>query len=136
LVHGKNWRVATFRPGSQPFWEAANALLNALSLDIEQAEQRVPRPESLDDIQKLETFATYLSPEYLLRQTGSLAPILKNILENILSDNYNLLIVVDQFEELFRYTKEKEIVKQFIKWLLDTKEYPKAYVLITIRSEF
>jgi WD40 repeat protein/energy-coupling factor transporter ATP-binding protein EcfA2 len=136
LVHGSNWRVATFRPGSQPFWEAANALLNALSLDIEQAEQRVPRPESLDDIQKLETFATYLSPEDLLRQTGSLAPILKNILENILSDNYNLLIVVDQFEELFRYTKEKEIVKQFIKWLLDTKEYPKAYVLITIRSEF
>jgi WD40 repeat protein/energy-coupling factor transporter ATP-binding protein EcfA2 len=127
LVHGSNWRVATFRPWLQPFWEAANALLNALSLDIEQAEQRVPRPESLDYIQEPEAFAGYLSSN-----TSNLAPIL----ENILSDNYNLLIVVDQFEELFRYTRNRRIVRQFIEWLLETKEHPRAYVLIAIRSEF
>lgn len=121
-----NWRVAMLRPGRAPFLETAKALL----IETETDEKKVLRDEYLEsfpDPQPEQTLATTLQQDQ-----NSLKPLV----DELLPENFNLLIVVDQFEELFRYTKDKSEVEKFITWLLSAKEHQKVYVLITIRSEF
>ncbi|EDN70298.1 G-protein beta WD-40 repeat [Beggiatoa sp. PS] len=56
--------------------------------------------------------------------------------------NHNLLILVDQFEELFHHAnkseKEREEINNFIQWLLTSCQHynSKIYVVITMRPEF
>ncbi len=50
----------------------------------------------------------------------------------------NLLIVVDQFEEIFRYRQPdtKDELATFVWLLLESSKHPLVYVVITIRSDF
>ncbi|MCP4350476.1 MAG: hypothetical protein GY795_33825 [Desulfobacterales bacterium] len=123
---GARWKVAEIRPGSQPFYNLADALCH----------EETPLGNA-PDREGLESF---------LRQ-GALS--LHELLSlHPLDEGTNLLIVVDQFEELFRYADDSRTraeASAFAALLLaSSRPYPlpdgrvshQVYVVITMRSDF
>lgn len=129
---GTNWRMAQFRPGNNPIKALANAL----------AEKRVL---FRDYPAKGLTLAEIIDTTLRMSKLG-----LIDIVEQAqLSADTNLLIVVDQFEELFRYRQLRvshpenvhgisEDAVAFVNLLLEAKQqstYP-IYIVLTMRSDF
>src|SRR6516165_7145726 len=117
------WRLADFRPGDEPLRNVARTLL--------QSDGKDTPPQTLaDDVQALRTFLTR-GPRSIIEwcNDGRLAP------------RENLLLLVDQFEELFRYQgyAGREEAEAFIALLLESSkpegEVP-IYVVMTMRSEY
>ncbi len=129
---GTAWRMVQFRPGSNPLVAMSSALAkDGVLFDHFQS-------ESL-------TLTEIVETTLRMSKLG-----LIDIYEQAkLDKDVNLLIVVDQFEELFRYRqldtdqKEKaysigEEVTAFVNLLLEAKaqiQYP-IYVVLTMRSDF
>ncbi|WP_353063812.1 hypothetical protein RBB77_21520 [Tunturibacter psychrotolerans] len=119
---GSNWRIVDMRPGSRPIDNLAAALdlahLSNTSIDVD-----VLRSSSL-------SLSDFVSKIYE-RKEG-------------LDFRENLLILVDQFEELFRYKsrngdmEDRDEKAAFVKLLLEVSRQRSApvYVVITIRSDF
>ena len=116
---GSNWLIAECRPGSAPLKNLALALMASESVGP-------PTAAELD----------------LLR--GFLARGPRSIIEwcrdGNLSKGTNLLLLVDQFEELFRYHDyaTREETQAIVALLLEaahSSEFP-IYVTITMRSEY
>lgn len=120
----RRWRIAIFRPGMNPIVELADALSH-----------------SIEGLQRETILPTLRS---------SSAGLARAALEYLGPDE-NLLIVVDQFEELFRYHEENENEEKadataFVKLLLAASghsDHPlpgfadmPVYVVITMRSDF
>lgn len=114
---GSDWRVAEFRPGAAPIRNMAEALANALSVN------------DLVDETAIEAI--------LLRGPNGIAEVLQDW---PLADDQNLIIVVDQFEEIFRFFEyfDKEEAASFVELLVKVAEHPKlnTYVVLTMRSDF
>ncbi|MEO8149942.1 MAG: hypothetical protein ABI723_20050 [Bacteroidia bacterium] len=138
---GTNWRVALMRPGENPIGYLAEALTEKKSL--------FPKVKQTGDATYQQIIeATLRRSENGLLQVYKEAFGLLKIDENATTKKKtdNLLIVVDQFEELFRfrqYEKENNLGKSdaqhFIKILLTAaqqSECPNIYVLLTMRSDF
>jgi WD40 repeat protein/ABC-type oligopeptide transport system ATPase subunit len=130
----EHWRIANMRPGNNPFFNLAFALLKK----TEDSERLALRKEYLSHYKvKPEGAVSHLQPVLAGDPENS-----HKELEEILPKNHNLLIFVDQFEELFHYSKrgeeEKKEVENFVQWLLAScrPENTKIYVVITMRSEF
>jgi WD40 repeat protein/energy-coupling factor transporter ATP-binding protein EcfA2 len=127
---GSNWRVAKMRPGDSPISRLSEALNGA---DVFGAEGEEDKENA--EFQKIITNAT-------LRR-GS-----KGLIEAVrqmgLPPSDNLLIVVDQFEELFRVARSlgsdnyKDEAAAFVKLLLEAKSQEEIpiYIVITMRSDF
>jgi energy-coupling factor transporter ATP-binding protein EcfA2 len=120
------WRVAIMRPGEDPVRNLA-AALNA--------------PDVLGTMGELETTNSILLEATLKRGTRGLVEAVRQA--RVLSDD-NLLIVVDQFEELFRFRRNSQVENSrneavaFVKLLLEAahqEELP-IYIVITMRSDF
>ena len=130
---GTSWRMAQFRPGSDPLEGMANAL----------AQKNVLFPETQTEGMSLKDII-----ETTLRMSKlGLVDIYQ---QARLPEHVNLLVIVDQFEELFRYSQLRDSeegeggvsaldeAKAFVNILLEaTKqaEHP-IYVAITMRSDF
>jgi WD40 repeat protein len=121
---GSDWRIALFRPSNDPLGNLAGAI-NDSGLFGEQAE----------NLQ-----ATMI--EATLRR-GSLG-LVEAVRQSKIAPHENVLVVVDQFEELFRFAQVAESEQYqndaaaFVKLLLSAshqKEIP-IYVVITMRSDF
>jgi len=115
---GPVWRFATLRPGGHPMTELAAALLAALG------GARTP-----DDV--------------ALRRAGlerGPLSLIEELRERPLPDGGNLLILVDQFEELFRYQglAGREEAEAFVALLLASANegHLPIYVVLTMRSDF
>ncbi len=129
---GTSWKVVRFRPGSDPI----RAMARAMSEDGVLFRDYKSEGLTLDEI--LETTLSMSS-------RGSVDIYEQSQLE----DECNLLIVVDQFEELFRYRQKgsdkqgtfqgvSEEAVAFVNLLLEAKnqtEHP-IYVILTMRSDF
>ncbi|OQW90912.1 MAG: hypothetical protein BWK78_05925 [Thiotrichaceae bacterium IS1] len=127
---GKYWRKVVMRPGNAPFTNLAKAFL-----------KDDKSPDQGDLALRKEYVRHYnlnvdSAREHLEKILRISTKSLHKILSNVLPDNHNLLIVVDQFEELFRHTQDELEVELFIDWLLASCEHPDTYVAITLRSEF
>ncbi len=112
---GSRWRIAETHPGGAPMRNLAAALAAA-----------VGAPDEAGDLEEL-----------LRRGRRS---IIEWVAEARLQPGENLLILVDQFEELFRYADyaAREEAESFVALLLETiraGELP-IYVVITMRSEY
>jgi hypothetical protein len=111
---GPVWRFATLRPGDHPMTELAAALGGARSPDdVALRRARLER--------------------------GPLS-LIEELRERPLPDGGNLLILIDQFEELFRYQglAGREEAEAFVALLLASagqREVP-IYVVLTMRSDF
>ena len=115
---GAGWHVADMRPGGRPMWQLADALLTMAG-----------RPRYEHDSAFLQAA--------LERGPGSLIEYLHDL---PLPKDENLLILVDQFEEIFRFAPGagQEEADAFVALLLaatQQREHP-VYVVITMRSDF
>jgi len=145
---GKYWRKVVMRPENAPFANLAKAFLK----DDKSPDQGdlALRKEYLRHYNLNVDSAREHLEKILRKSTKSLHEILPHVLPKHegppkvpptevpppTDHSHNLLIVVDQFEELFRHAQDEREVKQFIDWLLASCEYPDAYIAITLRSEF
>lgn len=134
---GSNWRIAVMRPGDDPIANLARALNDPKVFGPAQPEYN-----------RMQTVVTEVT---LRRGSRGLCECLQ---QNCLPHDptKNLLVVVDQFEELFRYAREARRANNdkyaddaaaFVKLLLEAVR-PTAdggfaqplYVLLTMRSDF
>ncbi|MBM4259337.1 MAG: hypothetical protein FJ147_25990 [Deltaproteobacteria bacterium] len=124
---GSRWRVAIMRPGNDPLSNLARAL------DAPDVFGTVGAPPSLE---------RQVMTETLLRR-GSLG-LVELTRQAKLATGENLLVLVDQFEELFRVeqstaSQETENEKAaFVKLLLEAKAQRDVpiYVVLTMRSDY
>lgn len=117
-----DWVFVTMQPGKAPIRNLAAALLEAFAKNKDTAGD----PEYVDATD----VALHLGPRALVEwyEEGHLPP------------RTNLLILVDQFEELFRYGdfNGRDEAEAFVALLLEAvreKDRP-VYVVLTMRSEF
>jgi len=124
---GSAWRVAILRPGNDPIGNLARALNTP---DVFGSE--------LEENSAIQTAIA----ESTLRR-GSLG-LVDTLRQAVMVEGENLLIVVDQFEEIFRFARVAEGAEYgneaaaFIKLLLEAarqREVP-IYVVLTMRSDY
>src|SRR5258706_11800422 len=126
---GSQWRVATLRPGSDPIGNLAH-VLNAPAV--------LGGPgESADEAARSKILL-----EVTLRRTG--LGLIEAVRLARLPEGERVLVIVDQFEELFRFAEEPSTARQqddaaaFVKLLLEAtaQNALPIYVVLTMRSEF
>jgi hypothetical protein len=116
---GARWRVATMRPRNRPFRKLAEALI---------ADRVLPgegNPEAVA----------------FLRATLRRGPlgIVDALRESPLEPEENLLLVVDQFEEIFQFREgDRDEADAFVALLLATakQEDLPVYIVLTMRSDY
>ena len=124
---GSSWRVAMFRPGEDPIRHLADALDESGVLGTQDEKQERTSREFI---------------ETTLRR-GSLG-IVDAVQYARIPPKDNLLVVVDQFEELFRFRRSRQIDNSrddaiaFVNLLLDAANQTALpiYVVLTMRSDF
>lgn len=122
---GSHWRIACLRPGSAPIASLADALHGAL---------RAP-----DD--PADALPSALIEATLRRTSLGVGEVVRQAL---LAKTENVLVVVDQFEELFRYKRVRteasadDDAAAFVKLLIEAPQQAGApiYVMLTMRSDF
>ena len=122
---GSRWRVAIMRPGENPIGNLAEALSN-----------RILATSAIEEsgIQRIVT-------ETMLRR-GRLG-LVEVVKSANLPARTNLLVVVDQFEELFRFQNTQKQNREdeaaaFVKLLLAAAQQQgvSIYIVLTMRSDF
>jgi tetratricopeptide (TPR) repeat protein len=123
---GSSWRIATLRPGEDPVGHLAAALnaRDVLGADEEMAStNRVLLEATLD--------------------RGTLG-LVNAVRQARIPRDENVLVIVDQFEELFRFREgrhgesSRDESVRFVKLLLEATRQDEApvYVVVTMRSDF
>ena len=119
---GARWRVARMRPGEAPLRSLAEALLDPAALGPERAGQ--PGAEAF---------------LYATLRRGPLG-LVEVLADTPLPPRTNLLLLVDQFEEIFRYRRhgDRDEADAFVALLLASvaKPEPPVYATLTMRSDF
>jgi tetratricopeptide (TPR) repeat protein len=123
---GSSWRVAKFRPGEDPITNLASCL---------------KAPDVLGTDSELADTNQILLETTLHRSTLGLVDAVHHAR---LPSHDNILIVVDQFEELFRFrhTRQMEHPKDeasaFVKLLLEAAQQNefRIYIVLTMRADF
>jgi conflict system STAND superfamily ATPase len=119
------WIIVSFRPGIRPFRSLAEALLEWLA----------PALSETDRLLEISKGAQRL-------QQGELA--LQDIVERLLqrSSGARLLLIIDQFEELYTLCREQEVRQHFLDEILTLVQVafqasgPPCKVLLTLRADF
>jgi formylglycine-generating enzyme required for sulfatase activity len=117
--HGWRWRTARMRPGGGPLWNLARALA--------ELEGGTPSPARVDELR------------LKFDRTGAdLAEIVAHLPG---MEQERLCLLVDQFEELFRYAREtsREVSRVFVDLItsvLKEDSSSPVRVILTMRSEF
>jgi WD40 repeat protein/energy-coupling factor transporter ATP-binding protein EcfA2 len=134
---GSDWRIAIMHPGDNPIRNLARALASPKVIGSSD--------EKSADMQSVLAETTLRRSSLgLVELIGRARTKLDESGQPIFPDYENLLIVVDQFEELFRF---KQLIEQensqenaaaFVKLLLEAVRQPegKIYVVLTMRSDF
>jgi WD40 repeat protein/transcriptional regulator with XRE-family HTH domain len=119
------WVIADFSPKNSPFYNLAKSLIPLLE----------PETSKIDRLNEIRKQAEAFRQNNLMLQD-----IVENILEN--SSAQRLLLIVDQFEELYTNCKIDEEQQQFLDQLLATVRAsqqlrkPNFTLVITLRSDF
>lgn len=120
---GTAWRMAQFRPGSNPLQAMANALAEDGVLFRDYQASGLPLADIVDTTLRMSKLGLIDMYEQARLDEGT-----------------NLLVVVDQFEELFRYRQlgAGEEATAFVNLLLEAGNQTKhpIYVVLTMRSDF
>jgi WD40 repeat protein/DNA-binding SARP family transcriptional activator len=126
LREAGGYRFAIFRPGLQPFYALAGALLPLLEEDLSETEH-------LAETRKL--------AECLVKGEVSVGQVAERALEKD-ANIRQVLLVVDQFEELYTLCPDGKTQTAFIDELLalvaagQGRRQPPCSVLITLRADF
>lgn len=124
---GSSWRVALFRPGNSPVGNLAKAMND---------------PEVLGTGATENASILLANTETTLRRSS--LGLIEIISQAHMEEHENLLIVVDQFEELFRFKQNstaehpEDEAAAFVRLLLEStrqKDFP-IYIILTMRSDY
>jgi energy-coupling factor transporter ATP-binding protein EcfA2 len=122
---GSSWRVAILRPGEDPLGNLAATLSAPEALG----------PESDDEGLTRAFFETTLR--------ASNRGLIDCIRQARLGPRDNVLVLIDQFEEIFRFKRSRRVVGRdeavaFVKLLLTASQQPEVpcYIALTMRSDF
>ncbi len=132
---GHKWRIAVMRPSNDPIGNLARAL-------------NAPEVFGSDDA---ENAAIQIAIAEATLRLGSRG-LIETVRQNVMPETENLLVVVDQFEELFRFAREARKTGSerydndaaaFVKLLLEAvkpddkgEREANIYVVLTMRSDF
>ena len=124
---GSDWRVALFRPINNPIHHLATALLECNIFPPNGPTQSSARLRFIED--------------HLRRSSLGL---IETVRSAKMSSSENLLIVADQFEELYRFEPSAEVERPkdeasaFVKLLLEATRQTDIpiYVILTMRSDY
>lgn len=121
LGAGSSWEIAVTHPGGNPLELLTDSLLEADLYDREEEHAR-------------ENLLATLSRSHF--------GLVEAVKQADLGEGTNFLLVVDQFEEIFRFQdagqRQQEVANEFVSLLLEAvaqKEVP-IYVVLTMRSDF
>ena len=135
LGTGSDWRIVTLRPGDRPLRRLATGLLEPTAL----GEHLLSEDNHSD---RLETTPALIEAE-LRRGPLGLVHLVADIRARTASPtNFNVLVLVDQFEEIFRYSERGAVqgdeADAFVNLLLASYRAAEAsiYVAITMRTDF
>lgn len=137
------WRIAELKPGAGPIENLALGILDALNSHAPDADDGGGRPPAggADEDGRAVDQASVLWEEIRVRGAAAVLDRLRPVLED---DDASLLLLVDQFEELFRFRSEgdvhenREVAAEFVQVILDLarqRELP-VFVVLTMRSDF
>lgn len=123
---GSSWRIGILRPGEAPIGNLAEALNGADMLGAD------------DDF----TATNRVLLEATLRRSS--AGLAAAVTQARIPADHNVLVIVDQFEELFRFRRSRQIARShdeaiaFVKLLLEAslQHTLPIYVVLTMRSDF
>ena len=123
---GSHWQVATFRPGGNPIANLASALNSPDAIGkAAQSEEDAARDRSLLEVRLRRSGLGLLEVVHLAR----------------LPEGQNILIVIDQFEELFRFDDapdHRDDGAAFVKLILEAARQTELpiFIVLTMRSDF
>lgn len=126
LYRETQWAIADFRLGSRPLQSLASALITWLETDITETDRLV-------EVQKLQ--------QALHQGTLTLNDVIQRVAEKH-PERGQLLLVADQFEELYTLCPDPEVRRRFLTILLDgvadqRQQSPKRLTLVlTLRADF
>jgi len=118
---GSYWEIGVMRPGGNPIQNLAKVLFEMDLYDYDKSE-------------------AIFHLQATLKRSG--LGLVEAIKQSEIEEGANLLIVVDQFEELFRFSHsgqaQDEIAAAFVKLLLEASRQSdiSIYVVITMRSDY
>jgi WD40 repeat protein len=121
LGAGAAWEVAVTHPGGNPIGLLTEALLDAGLYDRQQESAR-------------ENLLATLSRSHF--------GLVEAVKQAALAPNTNFLLVVDQFEEIFRFHEagqtQQEMASEFVSLLLEAAQQKQTpiYIVLTMRSDF
>jgi energy-coupling factor transporter ATP-binding protein EcfA2 len=126
---GSYWRTAIFRPGSDPIGNLARTL-------------NAPGVLGPADAGKEEAARDAVLLEVTLRRSG--LGLIEAVQLAGLPDRDNVLVIIDQFEELFRFAdasgggRQQNDAAVFVRLLLEATRQSAVpiYIVLTMRSEF
>jgi hypothetical protein len=114
------WEISVFVPGQRPFRSAASALLRAAD----------PNLSVVDSVLETEKLADLL-------EGGELR--LRDLVDRVLDGQRGtdrLLIVVDQWEELYTLVSVEHLTSDFVDGVLDASQHPNVRIVLTMRGDF
>jgi hypothetical protein len=120
LRQARGWLIATFRPGPEPFRALAAALLPLLEPDLSEVDQLVERRK----------LSAALSQGDLNFADVAVRLVEKN------APAERLLLVADQFEELYTLCPDPGIQRRFIDTLLQPFPATPLHLVLTLRADF
>ncbi|MCP4702320.1 MAG: hypothetical protein GY862_36490 [Gammaproteobacteria bacterium] len=142
FLGGGHWRIADLRPGNRPLERLTQALL------ADEGFQNAWLRMLIGDDLEADAVVRDKAHKLLRKRLGEGVYSLHEIVNQLDSAGWteesepqiqnNLLILVDQFEELFRYFAQgsSNAARYFVDLLLATAEHPRMYVCFTMRSDF
>jgi len=122
---GVRWRTGTMRPGASPLWSMADGILRALRPELVGQDGELPASEVARLRVLIDTSDDGLA--VVTQEFGC-------------DESENFLLLVDQFEEIFRYKSPEENQERarLIELLLAVArdQPPGLYIITTMRSEY
>ncbi len=144
---GSSWRINVLRPGENPTKNLAHALQEPVTFEADDDFDDLYEPEEGEEDEIPDSTVEQDHMTRAMMET-TLSRGSRGLIEAVrqleLGEFENLLVVVDQFEELFRFKRESEGTSYdneaaaFVKLLLTAsaqKDIP-IYVILTMRSDF
>jgi hypothetical protein len=119
------WEVATLVPGDRPFWALAKALLPLY--DPRLMDPEITQGQRDDELRRL------------CRNLGNGEQRLRDVVTTALEKQpgtNRLLLVVDQWEELYTQCRQEPVIRRFVDQLLEATSHVPLSVALTLRSDF
>jgi len=121
-----NWLIVRLRPGAQPFHALANALLNTLTPELGATNRLLEARKLADALAGGDLTLSDVVAQALAKELGG----------------RRLLLVIDQFEELYALCPEPSLRRRFVDLLLTALDSggedraPSPVLLLTMRADF